>query len=165
MKPMVEDELERAIRDLDEGWLIDDFVPPVAAMQHLGLLLSQVEELARLRDEVHLAFPSAEALLKRCATNPSRVKAFFQCLGGKKSPEILLMVWRVLEGWLMTDVQVSYRARDHFEVSVVLESPEGATSPPYRSSNVFDFDVFRHVLLMEVDGRPQFDGFAPLRIR
>lgn len=78
---------------------------------------------------------------------------------------MLLMVWRIIQGMEIKDVELSYSRQHSFQLSVTLESPYGETDPPYSSTNIQDFSLFRHVGTMEVRGRPVFDGFYPLKLR
>ena len=78
---------------------------------------------------------------------------------------MLLMAWRIIQGMEIRDVQLSYQRQQSFSFRVVLESPDGEQDPPYDSTNIQDFALFRHVGILEIDRRPVFDGFYPLRVR
>jgi hypothetical protein len=94
-----------------------------------------------------------------------KVKGFFQALGGARSPDMLLMAWRIIQGMEIKDVRITYLRQEAFEASVVLESPYGEEDPHYKSSNIQDFGLFRHIGILEISGRPVFDGFYPLRLK
>ena len=63
--------------------------------------------------------------------NPQKVRGFFQALGGTRTPEMLLMVWRIIQGMEIKDIQLSYQRQQAFEVRVVLQSPYGEEDAPY----------------------------------
>lgn len=113
-------------------------------------------------DAPHLTESSLLAEYKR---NPLKVKAFFQALGGSRSPDMLLMAWRIIQGMGIKEIRVAYRRRESFEATVVLESPYGEEDRPYVSSDIQDFALFRHIGILEISGRPVFDGFYPLRLK
>jgi len=108
---------------------------------------------------------SEASIVREYGRNPQRIKGFFQALGGRRTLEKILMVWRIIQGMEIRDVQLSYHRRQSFSVRVVLESPYGEQDPPYESTNIQDFALFRHIGILEIDHRPVFDGFYPLRVR
>ena len=104
------------------------------------------------------------AIVREYNRHPLQVRGFFQSLGGTRTPEMLLMVWRIIQGMAVRDVKISYRKRERFEVRVILESPYGEEDQPYVSNSIQDFALFRHIGIME-SGGPIFDGFYALKVR
>jgi hypothetical protein len=155
--------LEDAIRHAGEGWLIDWFAPPERAMDHLREMLHQVGERARERFGNNAPNFSEEALVAEYRRSPSRVRAFFEALGGTRTPDMLVMAWRIIQGMEIKEIGVSYRRREAVTLRVVLQSPYGEEDAPYESSNIHDFALLRHVGVHEVSGRPVFDGFYALK--
>ncbi|NQT37357.1 MAG: hypothetical protein HQ581_07715 [Planctomycetes bacterium] len=156
--------LEEAIRHSGEGWLIDSFAPPEEAIPYLRQTLQAVRAIGQQRFEGNAPDLSEKAVVQEYIRNPLRVRGFLQSLGGTRSTEMLLMVWRILQGMEVKDIQLSYRKREQFEVRVVLESAYGEEDPPYVSNNIHDFVLFRHIGILE-SGGPIFDGFYALRVR
>lgn len=156
--------LEEAIRDSGESWLINSFEPPENAIPHLLQTLQTVHAIGQERFGRNAPNLSEEAIVQEYIRNPVRVRGFFQSLGGTRTPEMLLMVWRILQGMEVKDIQLSYRKRERFEVCVVLESPYGEEDPPYVSKNIHDFVLFRHIGILE-SGGPIFDGFYAIKVR
>lgn len=74
------------------------------------------------------------------------------------------MVWRIIQESKSKCVTLDYKIWDKFELSVVLESPEGIEDPPYQTKSINDFTLFRHIGILVASGRPVFDGFYPLRV-
>src|SRR5579884_821082 len=157
--------LEEAIRHAGEGWLIDWFAPPEQAMSNLRQRLEDVARLARERLGANAPNMSEAALVDLYNHHPQKVKGFFQVLGGTRTPEILLMVWRIIQGMEIKNIQMDYHRQDHFAIRVTLESPYGEEDELYQSSAIQDFTVFRHIGTIEVSGKPVFDGFYPLKVK
>lgn len=156
--------LEEAIRDAGEGRLLDSFESRENAIPHITQTFGAVQEEARKRLGDRAPDISEESLLDEYHRNPLRVRAFFQALGGNRTPEMLLMVWRILQGMGVREVQLNYHRQQSFEVRVILESPEGETDDPYVSRNIHDFALFRHIGILEIGGTPVFDGFYALKV-
>jgi hypothetical protein len=164
MNAEIESTLEGAIRKSGEGWIIDTFAPREAALDHILQTLDKVNELAKSRLGVSAPDLSPQALADEFDRNPARVRGFFQVLGGSRTAEMLLMVWRIMQGMEIKDVQLSYRWQKDFHVRVVLVSPYGDEDVPYESSEINDFAIFRHIGVLQIGDRPVFDGFYPLRL-
>jgi hypothetical protein len=157
--------LEEAIRHAGEGWLIDSFAPIENAIPHIRQTLDSVQQEAQRRLGGDAPNISEEAMLQEYHRNPLRVRGFFQALGGTRTPEMLLMVWRVIQGMEMREIRMNYLRQQSFEMHVILESPYGDADAPYVSRNIHDFALFRHIGILEVGGAPVFDGFYALKIR
>jgi hypothetical protein len=78
---------------------------------------------------------------------------------------MLLMVWRIIQGMEIKEVQLSYLRQETFGVRVILQSPYGGEDAPYISSNINDFALLRQIGVHEISGRPVFDGFYALKVR
>lgn len=157
--------LEEAIREAGEGWLIDRSSLPAEAVNRLRRGLDDVNSLARERLGGEAPDLSESAIVAEFQRRPAQVRGFFQALGGSRTPEMLLMVWRVIQGMEIKRIELTYERQQSYALSVVLESPYGVEDEPYRSTNVNDFSLLRHIGILEVSGRPVFDGFYPLRVK
>jgi hypothetical protein len=157
--------LEEAVRHAGEGWLIDRFAPPDKAIAYLRERLEEVTRRARERLKGNAPDLTETALVELYNRYPLRVKGFFQVLGGTRTPEMLLMAWRIIQGMEIKDIQMGYRRQDHFHIRVILESPYGEEDELYESHAIQDFALFRHIGIMEISGKPVFDGFYPLKIK
>jgi len=157
--------LEEIIRQAGEDWLIDTCVPPDAAIPRLQQTLEQLQATAGARLGNLAPEFSEQALLQEYRRNPAGVRAFLQVLGGRRSPEMLLMAWRIIhQGMELKSIELTYRRQATFNATVVLESPDGTEDAPYRSNNIHDFALFRHIGILEIDTNPVFEGFYPLHI-
>src|SRR5437868_307452 len=100
--------LEDVIRESGEGWLIDWFAPPERAIDHIRQTLEDVSNRARQRLGGNAPEISEAALVREFRRNPQRVRGFFQALGGTHAPEMLLMVWRIIQGMELKEVRIEY---------------------------------------------------------
>jgi hypothetical protein len=157
--------LEEAIRHSGEGWLIDWFSPKENAISHLRETIAAVNERARMRLGGNAPDLSESALVSLYNRFPSKVKGFFQVLGGTRSPEMLLMAWRIIQGMEVKEVSVAYHRQRDFLLRVVLESPYGDPEETYESDKIQDFALFRHIGIMEISALPVFDGFYALNLK
>jgi len=157
--------LEEVIRQSGEGWLIDSFAPPEKAIEHIRQTLAEVQAEAQRRLGDRAPHISEATLLDEYPRNPLHVRAFLQAFAGTRTPEMLLMVWRILRGMEVREVRMSYLRQQSFEIRVVLESPAGEQDEPYTSTSIHDFALFRHIGIIEIGGAPVFAGFYPLNTR
>ncbi len=86
-------------------------------------------------------------------------------MGGERSLDMLRMAWRIIQGMEIKEFHIDHRRKESFEMTVVLESPYGEDDPPYHSTNARDLSLFRHIVTLEVSGRPVFDGFYALQLK
>ena len=159
------DPLEEAIRTAGEGRLLESFDTPAEALSHIRRGVASAHQKARERLGDNAPDLREDAILEEYRRHPSQVRGFFQILGGTRTPDMLVMAWRIIQGMTVKEVRLAYRRKRDFQLSVILESPDGQEDPPYESDKITDFALFRHIGIMEVDGRPVFDGFYPLRVR
>jgi hypothetical protein len=157
--------LEETIRKSGEGWLLDSSAPREMPMDRIRRALLDVDKRATERLGASAPKISDATLVEEYQRNPRLVRGFFQALGGTRTPEMLLMVWRIIQGMEIKDVRIAYRRQQTFEVTVILESPYGEEDAPYTSSDINDFSLFRHIGILEICGRPVFDGFYALRLQ
>lgn len=155
-------DLESAIRDSGEGWLIDWFEQSEEALSQLRGMLELVNQVAVQR----LGYGALDetVLVRAYNENPVRVRGFFQALSGTRSPDMLLMAWRIIQGMAIKSFEISYERKNSFHARVILEPPYGGDDETYESSRIQDFVLFRHIGIMEISGRPVFDGFYALNL-
>ena len=161
--PRTATSLEQAIRDAGEGWLIDMYAPPEQAIPHLRRTLSEVHAWANRKLGPNALDLSEESIIAHYNRFPLKVRAFFQLLGGTRTPDMLLMAWRIIQGMEIKRVEMNYHRQELFALQITLQSPYGEDDETYGSERIQDFAVFRHIGTMEVSGRPVFDGFYALR--
>jgi plasmid stabilization system protein ParE len=152
------DSLEAVIRDAGEGWIVDWFEPPSAAVKYLQDLLGRANERICER------FGSGEEpitdahIVREYRRSPHKIHAFIQALGATRSPDMLVMVWRILHGVQISSVNLNYRFENEFHLKVILGSREDSFEE-YESNDIDDASLLRHFGIMKMSDRPIFDGF------
>jgi len=128
--------------------------------------LNAVADRYRARVGVAVSF-APDALASEATQNPQKVRAFLQALGSTPSPDMLVMVWRILQGLSIREVELTYREQDHFRFRVQLArtSDDVDSVEEYRSDDINDATLIRHFGIATIGGRPLFDGFFPLRLK
>ena len=157
--------LEDAIRQSGEDWLLDWPAPPERAIEHISRTLDDINRRARARLGENAPDLSPESIVAEFQRHPQGVRGFFQALGGTRTPDMLLMVWQIIQGIEIKDIQLSYMRQQEFSLRVTLESPYGGENEIYETSKIQDFALLRHVGILEIDGKPVFDGYYPLKVR
>jgi hypothetical protein len=96
--------------------------------------------------------------------NPHKVRAFLQVVKSA-SPDVLVMVWRILQGMGVARIEMEYQTGLHFRLHVWLSSPyEGGEPEVYESKDIDDAVILRHMGIMKMDDRPVFDGFYAVNL-
>jgi hypothetical protein len=158
------DPFEQLIRDAGQGYLIDWYAPKTGALPHLVRLLDAADQQARERLGPHAPRLTPEHLIQEYQRNPHKVKAFLQVLASA-SPDMLVMVWRILQGMGVETIHLEYQAQSAFRLHVCLSSPcEHDTREEYESTDIDDAVVLRHLGIMKMNDRPLFDGFYALQL-
>lgn len=96
--------------------------------------------------------------------DPQKIEAFLQVLCSSVSPGMLVMVWRVLSGWHVAEMGLSYVEEQSFHLRVVVKpSRDAEQTEAYESADIHDASLLRHLGILTMDGKPVFDGFFPLK--
>ena len=157
--------LERLLRDCELGWMIDWHAPPDEAIPYLLDALAQATKESRQRFGQEAPILSQEVLEAEHAINPNKVRAFLQVLGETRTPQILVMAWRNIQGSNIAEVHISYKALQSFQLQIVLsDSHDQGRQEVYESCDIFDAAVLRHFGITKQEDAPLFDGLYPLRI-
>lgn len=158
--------LEALLRKNGLGWLLDMVPPKDQAISAYINLLNRLAAEYLSRCGVAAPF-SPEALQAEAERNPHKVQAFLQLLRPNRSPAMLVMVWRVLQGLSIRAVSLNYRECESFRLNVTLARPgDGGQDQleAYESDDINDAALLRHLGVTKVSGRPRFDGFYALRL-
>jgi len=166
MTTKVSNPLETMFRDSGLGWMIDSSSPPDVVFNHFEKTLANVSQLAQKRLGPKALSLNSDAILAEYERNPSRIKGFLQAFGSTSSPEMLLMVWRILQGMEIAEMRMNYSAQKDFFLEAKLTSPYGEEEKTeiYQSTDIEDAALLRHLGIMKMDDKPLFAGFYPLRI-
>ena len=157
-------DLEQLIRMCDEGWIIDCFSPKDEAIQRLRQALEAATAEANQRG-LSIDF-TEESLIASHEKYSAQVEAFLQALGTTRNPVMLVMVWRILQGWKILRVSMRYDENQAvFGLEVVLaNSPYDTQEEIYESTDIGDAALLRHFGVMTMDNKPIFDGFYALKL-
>ncbi|MBI4580709.1 MAG: hypothetical protein HY718_13465 [Planctomycetes bacterium] len=161
MTAQEDDALRRLIRSAGEEWLIESPEPSDKVLAGLRSAIDEVNRLAAERLGRSSPRIDVDSLVREQERNPHKVRAFLQALGSTESPEMLLMVWRILEGRGIQSVHLEYRLQKTFSLHVCLQSVHGEPDEKYKSANVYDAVLLRHLGIMTMDNEPILDGFYP----
>ena len=158
--------LEELLRNNGLDWMIEMYAPKEQAIPSYLELLDRVaaEYLSRCGETVSLSPADLQAEAER---NPHKVQAFLQLLHPSRSPAMLVMVWRVLQGLSIREVTMNYRELDTFRLSFTLArlGDNGQDELElYETTDISDAALLRHLGVTKVGGRPLFDGFYALRL-
>ena len=166
MSPQSAVVLERLLRSNGLGWMIDKYARRDRAIPALLEQLERVATAYRTRTRVATPF-TPEALEAEAEQNPHKVSAFLQALTTSCSAEMLVMVWRILQGLSIREVLMNYREREVFNLTVTLaRTGDGQESlEEYQSQDINDASLLRHFGIATISGQPLFDGFYPLRVK
>lgn len=156
--------LEELLRGNGLGWMIDLYAPPESAIPFLMNRLDGLTSAFENRFGHDVSF-APEQLRSEAQRNPHKVRAFLQALAATGKTDMLLMVWRILQGLSIRRVTLDYVEQDSFRLVVVLARPgqSEAGLEEYSSDDVNDAKLLRHFGITTLDGRPLFDGFFPLK--
>jgi spore maturation protein CgeB len=154
--------LEDLIRASGEDWIIDYFHPKENAIKDLMDVLNSASAEAQKRG-ICTDF-SAENLMEMFNDHPEKVRAFIQTAGSTSNPAMLVMVWRINQGWTISKVEVNYEEKIEFAMKVTLSSRYEDKYEEYCSDNIFDAVVLRHFGIACIGEKPVFDGYYALRI-
>jgi hypothetical protein len=159
--------LETLLRENGLGWMIDMYAPPDQAIPTYASLLDRVAVEYRSRCGVAVSF-APQTLQAEAERNPHKVQAFLQLLRPDRSPAMLVMVWRVLQGLSISEVVMNYRERESFRLGFTLTCPAESGKDQletYESTDISDAALVRHLGAAKVGGKPLFDGFYALRLQ
>lgn len=163
MSEAISDPLDKLIRDAGEGWLIDWYAPRHDALPHIREVLQYADDAARRRFGKGAPSLTPEALRLAYEQNPHKVRAFLQVIGSVASPDMLVMVWRVLQGIPLAAMRMDYDAAGLFRLHVRL-TPTSGPAEEYESDDIDDAVVLRHFGIMKLEDQGVFDGFYALNL-
>jgi len=156
--------LGRLLHECQLDWLVDSYADPPRALAALSATLETVGEESRARFGSHGPQLSERWLAEEYERKPHKVSAFLQALGATASPQMLLMVWRIIQGAEIRSVRMNHESRNSFHLAVTLASPRDGAPEEYETHDITDASLLRHFGIMKIDGQPVFDGFYPLRL-
>ncbi len=146
------------------GWRYDAYGPAEQVEAYLARRLRLADEVAQARfpdGSVRLTPDTIAGLAER---TPHKARAFLEQLFGEGEPEMLVMVWRVLNGADVGQVRFDMQQANRFRLEVVLRPDRTGTEESYVSEDVDDVYVIRHFGVSKLNGSlPLFVGFYATR--
>lgn len=156
--------LEHLLKTNGLGWVIERFSPPDMAVP---TYLEKIEKAAadyQIRVKAVAPF-LPEGLKDEQERNPHKVLAFLQALRFVHSPEMLVMVWRILQGLTIRDVRLNYHLRESFQLRIDLMLPGTDVEETFQSQHIHDAVLLRHLGVSLINGKPLYEGFFALRVQ
>jgi hypothetical protein len=143
--------------------MIDLFPPPDEAVDYwLNILATVGHEYQRRFGDPSINF-SEEMLAAEFEQSPHKVAAFLQAISGTKSPQMLVMAWRILQGMEIESIELGYQKNLSFSLIMKIKSPYSSPEV-YESEDIDDAKLIRHLGIMKIGGKPVFDSLYPLRL-
>ena len=164
MSTQTSQSLESILRQCNLGWMIDSFSPPDQALEYWMNALAAVGREYQMRfGDSSIKF-SEEMLVAEFEQSPHKVAAFLQALSGTRSPQMLVMAWRILQGMEIESVELGYQKNISFSLIMKLKAPYNSEPELYESKDIDDAKLMRHLGIIKIAGKPVFDNFYPLRL-
>lgn len=154
--------LECVLRECDLGWVLDWFDSQEQALDGLRSTLEQAAVV--YREQHHDDFVDEEELPAAYRRDSEKIRAFLQALVATRTPDMLVMVWRVLQGLDIHRVEMNYCSGEAFMLRIVLRSPADEEET-YESNDVDDAALLRHFGITKMYGRPLLAGYYPLHLK
>jgi len=152
------------IRECQEDWMLTGFRDQAEALEHFTSILDQAYAAYSRRFSTAVSLLNDATLFDECDRNRHKVTAFVQAVPKVSVPEMLVMVWRVLEGDRIEQVAMNYKFGDSFSLRIALRNQEANLSEDiYESQDIKDAALLRNFGISKVSGKPLFGGFYAQR--
>ena len=105
-------------------------------------------------------------LLDEHARNPHRVRPILQGVAFGCSAQMLVMMWLVLLGSTIEELEYKYERKQLSQLTVKLRLPDHITdvTPPFVSDEHWDFNVLKLAGTSKTGDKPTIESFYSLRI-
>jgi len=154
--PTTPDQVAEAFERTGAAWVLAD----PQREQILAGVARQIDEFLAAYEQRFRDTPAPFELLRH---NVPKATAFFQTFTGPPhSVEMRLMIWRVLLGSEIIEVRFDYAKGSASAIVIVTATPSGEREE-FRSNDLWDFRVFRHIGIVGGGGHPILDGYYALR--
>lgn len=145
--------IRSALEKTGNGWLLSYWGRD--AEKHLDKLVADLKGFAQ---EYRRRFKEAPDLLELVEVNPAKAAAFFQLDTLLASREMKIMIWRLLLGSEISELEFRYKTGEPASFRVLLVSPYG-DEETYHSEDASDLRVLRHVGLTRIGAQSTLQGY------
>jgi hypothetical protein len=154
-------QLRRALEKTGNTWLLHYW--GAESEKHLKKLTKELEGFQR---EYKRRFGETPDVLGLAEVNPIKASAFFQLDTLLASLEMKLLIWRLLLGADIEQIDVKYISGESFALRIVLVAPydiEKDEMEIYETTNASDYRVLRHFGLVGVESHFELQGYYALK--
>jgi hypothetical protein len=146
-------QVEEALDHAQLKWLLDYWGPDKPAR-----LDQTAQDLSEFIQKYATRFGERPDPFKLLSENPIKGRAFFQFDTLIASPEMKIMVWRILQGCEIAKLDFHYDKNDQLSLKITLSTPCGTTEE-YHSDYWADFRVLRHLGTPKTNDKLRLEGY------
>jgi hypothetical protein len=150
-----------ALEKTNNDWLLRYW--GAEAEKHLKKVAKDLEGFQR---EYKRRFGETPDILGLAEVNPTKAAAFFHLDTFLASREMKILIWRLLLGAEVEQVDLKYKAGKDLSLRIVLFAPydiEENEREIYETTNSSDYRILRHFGLAGVEGRFELQGYYALK--
>jgi|SRR5579884_2108929 len=142
-----------ALEKTGSGWLLSYWGQD--ADKQLDKLVAQLKDFAQ---EYRRRFKETPDLLELVDVNPAKAAAFFQLDTLMASRTMKVMIWRLLLGSEIAELEFRYKADEPASFRIRLVTPYGEEET-YQSNDASDFRILRHIGITGIGGQSTLQGY------
>lgn len=147
-------DLEAVLKSADAGWLLES--------DREARLAAIASDIQHVQAELGKLPPPTAARVGAIRLAAPEMKPFIQCFAVPMTNRIRAMVYCLLEGAELVELQFAYRRKSSAHLVAVIELADGHKES-FESHELWDAEVLRHFGLMKMGGRPVMHGYYAFR--
>ncbi len=156
MSPTEPARVQEAFSLADCDWILE--YPKEQEQRHL-LLEVVAKEIDEFREAFNQRFRRLPDPFDLINDNTEKATAFFEIFGGPPlSVDIRILIWRLIEGAEIREIDVRYERKRPFSARFVIGN-RGSVDEIYETNHPWDFTVLRHLGMLTVDGKLVLEGY------
>lgn len=143
--------LAQRLHESGVGWLLN---------QDADARLEQIRsEILDVSAELSRRLPRMKIdVLAEVLTDPA-LKPLVQMFASPTTRDMRAMVYCVLRGMTIKDIEFSYKLKQRVDLAVVLQNEITGEELTFKSDRVWDVEILRHLGIMTMGNRPIIHGF------
>jgi len=153
--------LKEALEKSGSGWIFGYWGEE--AEKHLKKLAA---DLGSFQREYKRRFKETPDVFALVDVNPPKAAAFFHLDSLRASREMKILIWRLMLGADIEQIDLKYKAGKVFALRITLIAPcdvEEEDKEEYVTTSTSDFRVLRHFGLIGVEGGFEIQGYYGLK--